>query len=42
MPIESDASQPAGSSQKIRLGIFVNNPIQYFRPVYRELANAHV
>jgi glycosyltransferase involved in cell wall biosynthesis len=33
--------QPGGPSQKIRLGILVSHPIQYFTPVYRELANAH-
>ena len=33
--------QPGGPPQKIRLGILVSHPIQYFAPVYRELANAH-
>jgi len=33
--------QPEGPSQKIRLGILVSHPIQYFAPVYRELANVH-
>ena len=33
--------QPGAPSQKIRLGILVSHPIQYFTPVYRELANAH-
>ena len=41
MPIESDPMQPGAPSQKIRLGILVSHPIQYFTPVYRELANAH-
>ena len=33
--------QPGAPSQKIRLGIYVSHPTQYFTPVYRELANAH-
>jgi glycosyltransferase involved in cell wall biosynthesis len=41
MRIESDPMEPGGPSQKIRLGILVSHPIQYFTPVYRELANAH-
>jgi glycosyltransferase involved in cell wall biosynthesis len=39
--MESDPMQPRAPSQKIRLGILVSHPIQYFTPVYRELANAH-
>jgi hypothetical protein len=41
VPIDSDPMQPGAPSQKIRLGILVSHPIQYFAPVYRELATLH-
>jgi hypothetical protein len=37
--MESDSREVP--SQKIRLGILVSHPIQYFTPGYRKLANAH-
>jgi hypothetical protein len=39
--MESDPMQLGAPSQKIRLGILVSHPIQYFTAVYHELANAH-
>lgn len=41
IPIDCDPMPPGGFPQKLKLGILVSHPIQYFTPVYRELANVH-